>query len=141
MPNVDINLGALAAAVVVNMIVGFVWYGQMMFAKTWQKLVGLSDKDIAKADKVTPMVVMVVLALVEAFVLLHFVTYTAFFYPEYSEFSVGLITGAWAWVGFVLPALGGAYMFAQRRKKLLAIDSLYSFIVLVANGILLSVWR
>lgn len=141
MPSVDINWLAVLAATAVNMFVGFVWYAKPVFGALWQKLVGLTDKDIEKADKVTPMVAMVVLAFVQVFVLLHFVSYTAYFYPENSNLSVGLLTGAWAWLGFVLPALGGAYMFAQRRKKLLAIDTAYSLVVVLINGVILATWR
>lgn len=140
MPTVDINLIALLAATAVNMVVGSIWYGPL-FAKTWQKLVGLTDKDLEKADKVTPMVAMVILAFIQAFVLLHFVTYAGYFYPDYSDVTVGLITGAWSWVGFILPAIAGAYMFAQRRKKLLAIDATYCLVVLLINGVVLSVLR
>jgi len=141
MPTVDINIVALLAATAVNMVVGYIWYSKSVLGTAWQKLVGLSDKDIKNADQVTPMVAMVILAFLQAFVLLHFVTYAAYFYPDYSDVSVGLITGVWAWLGFVLPAVGGAYLFAQRRKKLLAIDTLYTLTVLGINGILLAVLR
>lgn len=140
MPTVDVNIVSLLAATAVSMVVGAIWYGPL-FAKTWQKLVGLSDKDLEKADKVTPMVAMVVLAFLQAYVLLHFVTYASYFYLDYSAASVGLITGVWVWLGFVLPVVAGAYMFAQRRKKLLAIDTLYSLVVLLINGVILSVMR
>lgn len=137
---VDVSVIALLLATAVNMVVGSVWYGPL-FGKSWQRLVGLSDKDMAKADKVTPMVAMVLLAFVQAFVLLHFVSYAKFFYPEYTDVAVGVLTGAWAWLGLVLPALGGAYMFAQRRKKLLIVDTGYSLVVLLINGVLLSIMQ
>lgn len=139
MPEVDINLVALLVAAFVNMFVGYIWYSKGVFGSAWQKLVGLSERDIREGDQVTPMVAMVVLAVVQAFILLHFVTYVAYFYPDYSAVSVGLLTGVWAWVGFVLPAVGGNYLFARRRKKLLAIDSLYTLTVLLINGVILSV--
>lgn len=137
MPQVDINTVPLLLATVVNMAVGYVWYSKGVFGATWQKLVGLSDKDLQKGGA-SPMIAMTLLAFVQAFALLHFVTYAAYFYPDYSNLSVGVFTGAWAWVGFVLPAIGGAYMFALRRKKLLAIDTLYCLTVLVINGVLLA---
>lgn len=137
---VDINPLAVLAAVAATMAVGFVWYGSALFGKTWQKLVGLSDKDIKESNTVTPLVTMLLLAVVEVFVLLHFVTYAQFFYPEYSRLSIGILTALWAWSGFVAPAMVGAYMFARRRKKLLAIDAGYQLVVIVISAILLSVW-
>lgn len=140
MPNVDINIIALLAATVVNMVVGYIWYSKGVFGTTWQKLVGLSDKDLKNAST-TPMVAMTVLAFIQAYVLAHFVAYVASYYPDYSNAYVGFKTGLLLWVGIVLPAVGGAYMFAMRRKKLLAIDTLYTLVVLVINGILLASLR
>jgi len=141
MPSVNINLVALAAAVVFNMLLGYIWYSKPVFGKMWQKLVGLSDKDMDGADKVTPMVAMLILAIVEIFVLNHFVAYSAYFYPGYSDVSVGLLTGLWIWVGFVFPVMASNYMFAQRRKKLVLIDSGYQLVVLLVAGVILSVWK
>lgn len=141
MADVDINIVAVIAATAVNMIVGATWYAKGVFGASWQKLVGLSNKDLAEGDKVSPMIAMLVMAIVQVLILLHFVTYTSSFYPDYSNVSVGLLTGVLAWLGFVLPALAGAYMLAGRRKKLLAIDATYSLVVLVINGILLAVIR
>lgn len=138
---IDINFLALLAAVAINMAVGYIWYGPNLFGKTWQKLVGLSDKDIKQSDTVTPMVAMLLLAIVEVFVLLHFIKYTQFFYPEYGDLSIGILTGLWAWAGFVAPAMVGSYMFARRRKKLLAIDAGYQLVVIVLAAIVLSVWK
>ncbi len=141
MPSVHINVAALLVAVAINMVVGFVWYAKPVLGKTWQKLVGLSDSDMKNASRVSPMVAMLLLAFVEIFVLKHFISYTAYYYPTYSDVSVGLLTGAWAWLGFVFPVMAGSYMFAQRRKKLLAIDSGYQLVVLLAAGVVLSVWK
>lgn len=138
MPTVDINIIALLLATAINMAVGYVWYSKRLFGAAWQKLVGLSDKQIEEGDQATPMAATVILAFLQAFILLHFVTYAAYFYPDYSNASVGFMTGMWAWLGFVLPAVGCAYLFARRRKKLLAIDTLYALVVLMINGILLA---
>jgi len=141
MPSVHINVAALLVAVAINMVVGFVWYAPQVMGKTWQKLVGLSDSDMKNANRVAPILSMLILAFVEIFVLKHFISYTAYYYPTYSDASVGLITGIWVWLGFVFPVLAGSYMFAQRRKKLLAIDSGYHLIVLLAAGYVLAVWK
>lgn len=141
MSTIEYNLLAIIAAVAVNMIMGFLWYAKPVFGEMWQKLVGLTDKDIKQSDTTSPMVIMLLLAVLQVIVLVHFVAFVANYYPSMTQIMVGLYTGAWAWCGFVLPVMGGAYIFAQRRKKLLAIDATFSLVVLLINGVLLSVWK
>ena len=141
MPEVVINYWAVVVAALAAMIIGSLWYAPFVFGKTWQKLVGLSDKQLKEADKVTPMVAMVVLAIVQAFVLVHLIAYAKYFYPTATDMSVGFLVAVWAWIGLVLPALGGSYFFAQRRKKLLILDSVNILITLVVVSSILTVWN
>lgn len=138
MPEIEINVLALVASVAIYLGIGFVWYGPL-FGSMWMKLVGLSKEQTQKASA-TPLVAATVLGFIQAFVLRHFIVYASNYYPTYSDASVGLLTAIWAWVGLVLPALGTAYLFALRRKKLLAIDALYNFVALAAIGYLLATW-
>lgn len=139
MPSVDINWLALVAAVAVNMVVGFVWYSPAFFAKEWAKLTGRKMDEMGDGTK--GYVITTVGAFLQAFILLHFVTYAAYFYPTYSAVSVGLMTGIWAWLGFVLVPQAVNTIFANTRKKLLAINTGYFLAVLLINGVLLSVWK
>ncbi len=135
---VEINYLAIIAAAAVSMAIGFAWYGPL-FGKVWVKLVGISEKDMQQSSTM-PMVLMVIFSLLRAFILRHFVVYSTYFYPSYSKLSVGLITGFWVWLGFVFTAIAGAYVFAQRRKKLIIIDTGYNLVNLLAIGALLAVW-
>lgn len=139
MATVDINYTAIAIAVVVNMVIGYIWYSPQLFGKAWMKMNGLSQKDM-KTGRAAPMLAMLVLAILQAFVLKHFAVYTASYYPTYSATSVGFLTGVWGWLGFVLPAMGASYMFAGRRKKLLLIDSGYYIVALPIMGMILTHW-
>ncbi len=139
MPSVDINWWAVIVAAVVNMVVGFVWYSPPVFAKQWAKLTGRKMDEMG--DGTQGYVLTTVGALLQAFILLHFVRFTAYFYPTYSNLSVGLMTAAWAWLGFVLvPQLVNS-TFEGRSKKLLGINTGYFLVVLLINGVLLASWR
>jgi hypothetical protein len=137
MNNVDINVWGLVLAVAVNMVIGFIWYAPQMFGSAWMKMNGLTKKD-TQANRTTPMIAMLVLAIVQAYVLRHFVVYSGAFNPTYSATSVGFLTGLWAWIGIVAPVMGASYMFAGRRKKLLAIDAGYYLVALPIMGIILA---
>jgi hypothetical protein len=139
MPTVDINWLAIVAAVIVNMVIGFVWYSPALFAKPWAKLTGRKMNEMG--DGAQGYILTTVGAFFQAFILLHFVTYAAYFYPDYSAASVGMLTAFWAWLAFVAVPQGVNTVFAGTRKKLLAINTGYFLVVLLINGVLLSVWK
>lgn len=140
MPSVDINWVAIVVAVLVNMVVGSIWYMPSMFGKEWSKLVGRKMSDMRKNAQQS-YVLTTVGAFVQAYILAHFVTYAAYFYPTYSNFSVGVLTGLWAWLAFVAVPQGVNTLFAGTRKKLWAINTSYFLVVLLINGVLLASWR
>lgn len=137
MGNVDINLWGIVLAVAANMVIGFVWYAPQFMGNEWMRLNGLTKKQ-TQENQGMPMLAMLVLAFVQAYVLRHFVAYSGAFNPTYSDVSVGFLTGLWAWVGIVLPVMGANYLFAQRRKKLLAIDIGYYLVALPVMGMILA---
>jgi len=139
MPTVHVNLWALIAATVVNMIVGYIWYSPVLFAKPWSKLTGRKMNEMG--DGSTGYFVTTIAAFFQAFIMLHFVTYVAYFYPTYSSVSVGVLTATWAWLGFVAIPQAVNMVFAGTRKKLWAINTGYFLVVLVINGILLAGWK
>jgi hypothetical protein len=138
MPTVDINVVALVVATLVNMVIGFVWYSPALFAKPWASLTGRKMNEMG--DGTMSYITTTVAAFVQAYILLHFVTYVAYFYPTYSNVSVGVMTAAWAWLGFVAIPQGVNMVFAGTRKKLWAINTGYFLVVLLINGVLLASW-
>jgi hypothetical protein len=140
MSHVDINYLAVVIAAVINMVVGAAWYSTALFAGPWSKMVGRKVEDMRR-EAGTGYVLSALGALVQAFILAHFVAYVAYFYPDYSALTVGLWTGLLAWVAFVAVPQGVNTVFAGTRKKLWAINTGYFLVVLVINGILLAIWK
>ena len=139
MPSVDLNWWAILVCVAVNMAVGAIWYSPAMFAKEWAKLVGRKMNEMGNGTQ--GYILTTIGAFVQTFILAHFVVYAAYFYPERSNVTVGLLTAAWAWLGFVAIPQGVNQVFAQTRKKLLAINSGYFLVVLLINGVILACWK
>jgi hypothetical protein len=137
-PPVDINWLAILAATALAMIIGSLWYGPF-FGTKWMKLVGLKKKDTQDNWQI-PMLAMLVMAFVQAFVVKHFIIYAAYFYPEYSNISVGIITSFWLWIGVALPLVISSNMFAQRAKELTYLEAGNQLITLLAIGTLLAAW-
>jgi len=137
--NVDINWWAVIAAVAVNMVVGAIWYSPLLFAKQWSKLTGRKMNEMGDGAK--GYLLTTAGAFVQAYILAHFVVYTAYFYPNYSNIRVGVTTGLLLWVAFVAVTQGVNAVFAGTRKKLWAINTGYFLVVLLINGVLLASWR
>ena len=78
MPSVDTNWLAILAAVIVNMVVGFVWYSPALFAKDWAKLTGRKMDEMGDGTK--GYIITTIGAFVQAFILSHFVAFAAYFY-------------------------------------------------------------
>ena len=135
MPATDINLVAVLVAAVLSMVVGFVWYGKPLFASAWMKETGLKEKDIAEGPG-TGYALTMLGALVEAYVLAHFIDYT-----DAVTWLDGALTALWLWAGFVAYALGVNYIFAKRSFRLWTIDAGYFLVLLLLQGALLAVWR
>jgi len=120
---------------VAAMAIGFAWYGKALFGKDWMKLVGLTEEDTKNSNMPVLFGSMFVGALVEAYVLSHFIHYAGAY-----TFANGIKTGVWAWLGFVAPVMMGNYMFAKRPMKLFYIDGGYALANLVVMGAVLAVW-
>lgn len=135
-PGISIDWTAIAVAVIAAMAIGSIWYGPL-FGKRWMKLVKLNKKDADKNWK-KPMLAMLVLAILQAVILAHFVFYAKYYYTETSDLTIGILTGFWLWAGFVLPVIGGNYLFARKPMELIQIDLGNYFVTLIAMGAILA---
>lgn len=136
-PDVSVSWAAVAVATVAAMVIGSIWYGPL-FGERWMKLVKLSKKETQKNWK-KPMLAMLGLSIVQAVILAHFIAYAQYYYFETGELTIGILAGFWAWVGFVLPALGGNYLFARKSFELAKIDLGNYLVTLVAMGAIIAV--
>ena len=132
---IQVNYLAVLLAAVSAMVVGSLWYGPL-FGNMWMKLIGISKSDINKSEMPKLYGIMFIGALVEAYVLSHFIHYAG----AYTLVN-GIKTGVWAWLGFVATVMIGNYMFAKRPMNLFYIDCGYALVNLMIMGaIIASMW-
>ena len=134
MPAVDINWVALIAAAVINMVIGALWYSPALFGKSWAKLLGKKVGDMGDAN--TGYAISAVGALVQAWIMVHFVRYAGA-----TTFVKGMIVGFWLWLAFVAIIMAGATVFEGRKWQIWQINTGYWLVVLVINGGLLAAWH
>lgn len=135
MTSVDVNLGAVLVSAVAGMVVGAVWYSPVLFAKPWMVLTGRKDMNAVEGAAVGYITAFIG-TLLMAFVLAHFVIYA-----QATTLTDGAITGLWAWLGFTGPAFLSSYTFANRPRKLWAIDAGVYLVTFVVMGMILAVWH
>lgn len=134
MPSVDVHWLAVIVAAVVNMVVGAVWYSKNLFGKEWSRLTGRKLEDMSGGG--ASYGVAAVGALVQAWVLAHFVVYAGS-----GTFWEGLVTGFWLWLAFVAVVSAVHMAFEGRSWMLWKINAGYFLVVLLINGGLLAAWQ
>jgi hypothetical protein len=135
MPSVEINWWAVFVAALINMAVGAMWYSPGVLGKHWAKLTGHKTEGGSTMAN-TGYVVSIIGALVQAFILVHFVRYAGAI-----SFWKGIEVGFFIWLAFVLVVMAAMNAFEGRKWQLVQINAGYWLVVLVINGGLLAAWR
>jgi hypothetical protein len=137
----NLNWLAILVAAISTMVVGFLWYSPILFAKPWMREMGYDPNDKAKTQEMQksagPAYAGSFLAsLVSAFTLaliLHGM--------RVENLHVGLMLSFHVWLGFVaMVQLTGA-LFMKQSMKLFAINTGYQLVCYLAMGAILTAWR
>lgn len=134
MPSVEINWLALVVAALVNVVIGSLWYGPVLFGRQWQKVTGQRAGEMGNGGLGYGITILG--SLVQAFILVHFVRYAGALTAVR-----GAEAGFWLWLGFVAIASLVHHVFEGRPWRLWQINAGYFLVVMVINGALLAAWR
>lgn len=141
MTEVPVNYVAVLVAAVVNMVLGFIWYGPL-FGTQWMALSGFKKEDMDKA-KAKGMnkayTIMTLGSLLMAYVLSHSLVFAST-YTETAGVAAGFMVGFWTWLGFVAPVTVGTVLWDGKPWKLWFLNAGYYLVALVLMGIILAVW-
>lgn len=128
----DLNLWAILAASVVPFLIGFLWYGPL-FGKTWQKEVGLSDKDMKDTNMMQVFGLSFLANLVAVYVLAGLLNKDL----GNLDWVNGATVGLWIGLAFQATVLATHYLFTRSSLKQWIIDSVYSIVTITAAGAIL----
>jgi hypothetical protein len=136
-----LNLLAVLVAAISTMLVGFVWYSPILFAKPWMREMGYDpdDKDRVKEMQKSAGLAYFgsfIASLVSAFVL-------ALFLHQFRAQSVqlGLLVGSHVWLGFVATVQLTGVLFMKQSIKLFAINTGYQLVCYLVMGAILAAWQ
>ncbi|TMF53942.1 MAG: DUF1761 domain-containing protein [Chloroflexi bacterium] len=121
------NWLAIIIAVIANMVIGALWYGNWAFGKSWMKL---SGHTMGEGMQVGPLYALTALAaLVQAITMSWFLGQTGA-----NSGAAGAIIGLYVGLGFVASAMFAEVLFAGRPPRLYAITAGYSVVAAIVQG-------
>jgi hypothetical protein len=123
------------------MVLGFLWYSPILFAKPWMREMGLDPNDKARVQEMQKSagpayLASLVAGLVSAFML------ALFLHWMHGEgVHVGLQAGFHVWLGFVATVQLTNALFTKQSMKLFAINTGYQLVCYLAMGAILGAWQ
>jgi len=135
-----VNLWSVLVAAVATMILGFLWYSPLLFAKPWTVAMGYDPNDKAKMDEMRKGAgklygITFVASLISAFVLAKIIDVTTVNSALY-----GMKIGFAVWLGFVTTVQLTSTLFKKRPIKLYWIDTGYQLVCYLVMGAILAKW-
>lgn len=124
-----INYLAILVAAVAAFIFSGIYY--RVLGDAWMKAIGVSKKTLQKQDMRGPLVTAAIADLVMAWVLAGLLAHLG---PGQVTLKNGVVSSAFAWLGFVVTTLAVNYAFGMRKPTLTVIDGAHWLAVLVIMG-------
>lgn len=132
----DLNWLAFVVALVVTQVLGFLWYGNVLFAKPWMKAIGKTAKQLEKEATPTVYAYSVIGAAVMLLVLSNVLRWTGA-----ATAVEGALTALIIWAGFVATSSAMNTAFEARSWKLWLIDNGYHIVNAVISAAILTLWK
>ncbi len=135
-----VHLLPVLVAAIATMVVGFLWYSPLLFAKPWMVLMGYDPEDKSRLEEMRKgagqsYAISFVASLVSAFVLAKIIEIATVNSALY-----GMKIGFAVWLGFVTTVQLTGALFAKQPFKLYAINTGYQLVCYVVMGAILAVW-
>ena len=134
-----VNYLAVVLVAVVNMVLGFLWYGPL-FGSQWMALTGVTEAQITEAKTKGGMGGKYALAFVGALLMGYVVARFAVGIGIAGAYA-GVKLGAWAWLGLVVPVTLGKVLWDGKSWKLWFLENGYYVVTLVIMGAIIAAWR
>lgn len=156
----EFNFIAILVAALVPMLLGFFWYGPLLFQNAWMKASGVTEETIKSGNMAVIFGVSLLLAILLSFFTQFLVVHEMGVYGmtegqlegetvkaflaewsgKYRSFGHGAIHGIMAGVMFVFPIIAIINLFERKPWKLTFINAGYWVIVLAIMGAIISGW-
>jgi hypothetical protein len=137
----NLNLLAVLVAAISTMVVGFLWYSPILFAKPWMRELGYDPDDKAKTKEMQKSASPAYLGSFLASVVSAFILALLFHWLHVQNLNSGLLVAFHVWLGFVATVQLTGVLFMKQSMKLFAIKTGYQLACYLTMGAILTVWR
>jgi len=136
-----VNVWAVLVSALATMVVGFVWYSPLLFARRWTMLMGYDPDDKAKVAEMQKSagpsyMLSLVASVLSAAVLGKIIVIATIHRPLY-----GIKMGLAVWLGFVTTVQLTSALFMRQPARLYAINTGYQLVCYVVMGAIMAAWR
>lgn len=163
----EFNFLFLALAALVPLVMGFLWYGPLLFQNAWMKQMGFTEESLKGGNMAVIFILSYVFSFLLAFFLQFITTHQAGVYSSmvesgstdlatdaivhfkefmdaygsnYRSFGHGALHGAMTGIFIVLPVLATQAMFERKSFKYVAINAGYWIITIALMGGIVCKW-
>jgi Protein of unknown function (DUF1761) len=136
-----LNLLAVLVAAIATMVVGFLWYSPILFAKPWMRAMGYDPNDRLKTQEMQKSAGPAYLWSFVASLVSAFILATLLHALEVQSLGIALLVASHVWLGFVATVQLTGALFMKQSMKLFAINTGYQLVCYLAMGAILVVWR
>lgn len=131
-----VNHLAVFLAAVSSMVVGGLWYSQVLFGKQWMEEMKFTEADI-KDGAMKAMIGAFILSLLTAWVLAHTTYLSSAFFTEMTFFQTALTTAFWLWLGISMTTHVTHALFEQRTLRHILISIGNRFVTIMVMGLII----
>jgi len=136
----SLNWLAILVAGISTMVVGFLWYSPLLFAKAWMREMGYDPNDKARMEEMKKSAAPAYGGSFLASLLSAFTLALILHGLRAEDLHTGLMLGFHVWLGFVATVQFTGALFAKQSMKLFAINTGYQLVCYLVMAVILTVW-
>jgi len=137
----QLNWVAVLVAAISTMVVGFLWYSPILFAKPWMREMGYDPNDKAKTQEMQKNAGPAYAGSFVASLLSAFTLALILHAMRTQDLHLGLMLSFHVWLGFVATVQFTGALFMKQSMKLFAINTGYQLVCYLVMGAILSLWQ
>lgn len=137
----SLNWLAILASAIASMVLGFLWYSPLLFAKAWTREMGYDPNDKAKMDEMKKSAGPAYAGSLAASLLSAFTLALILHGMRADSLHFGLMASFHIWLGFVATVQFTGALFAKQSMKLFAINTGYQLVCYLVMGAILVTWK
>jgi hypothetical protein len=137
----QLNWLAILVAAIASMVVGFLWYSPILFAKPWMREMGYDPNDKAKTQEMQKSAGPAYAGSFVASLLAAFTLALILHAMRGQDLHVGLTLSFHVWLGFVATVQFTGALFMKHGMKLFAINTGYQLVCYLVMGAILTLWQ